>query len=353
MCCRKTIKSMDANFILKKAKNQKFRKKQNDNRSRMGIDNLPDAILEHILSYLSTEDAIRTSILSKRWQYLWTSIPKLHLDEGEPEERMLKPDERMLFMDFVERALALRDSSNIKEFSLSCDVQCDTSRINAWIIAVVKHKVQVLDLYLRNFQEPFALPPSLFTCESLKVLTLKMFHHLKLPSNISFSHLKILTLEKAIFSDDNSTQRLFLGCPVLEELNIIDCIWKNVKAVLIFFPMLRKLFISDEYLFIEKNDENEDKDDLNADADDQNDSNGCQVVIFGTSLQSFSFSGELINEYCLYNSSSIVDASIKVYKRDEEDCYLDAHRVFKILSGLKNVEKLTLFVDTVEVCPNF
>ena len=126
-----------------------------------------------------------------------------------------------------------------------------------------------------------------------------------------------------------------------------------MKAVLIFFPMLRKLFISDEYLFIEKNDENEDKDDLNADADDQNDSNGCQVVIFGTSLQSFSFSGELINEYCLYNSSSIVDASIKVCKRDEEDCYLDAHRVFKILSGLKNVEKLTLFVDTVEVCPNF
>ena len=216
--------------------------------------------------------------------------------------------------------------------------------------SVVKHKVQELDLYLRNFQEPLALSPCLFTCESLEVLILHMFHSLKLPSSISFSCLKKLTLEKVIFSDDHSTQQLFTGCPILEDLFIIDCIWKYVKAVCISSPMLRRLFISDRYLFTEKYDENDDKDDLNAEADDQNDFNGCQVVIFGSSLKSFSFDGQLINDYCFYNPSSIVDASIQLNKRDAEYDFLDAHRVFKLLSGLGNVEKLTLDVDALKVC---
>ena len=102
---------MDVSFPLDKAKKQKFRKKQNANKSRKEIDNLPDPILQHILSYLSTKNAIRTSILSKRWKYLWTSIPKLDFDEG-------ALDRRLMFMKFVERVLALHDPSNIKNFSL-------------------------------------------------------------------------------------------------------------------------------------------------------------------------------------------------------------------------------------------
>ena len=343
MWCRRIVNTMDVSFPLDKAKKQKFRKKQNANKSRKEIDNLPDPILQHILSYLSTKNAIQTSILSKRWKYLWTSIPKLDFDEG-------ALDRRLMFMKFVERVLALHDPSNIKNFSLSCNVQYDTSHINSWICSVVKHKVQVLNLYLRNFQELLALPSCLFTCESLEVLTLNMFHSLKLPSSIFFSSLKILTLEKVIFSDDHSTQQLFMGCPILENLSIVDCIWKNVKTVCISSPMLQRLFISDRYLFTEKYGENDDKDDLNADADDQNDFNGCQVVIFGTSLKSFSFDGELINDYCFYNSSSIVDVSIQVFERNEVDCYLDAHRVYKLLSGLSSLEKLTVSNGTVEVC---
>ena len=98
---------MDVSFPLDKAKKKKFRKKQNANKSGKGINNLPDPILQHILSYLSTKEAVRTSILSKRWKYLWTSIPKIDFNEG-------APDRRMMFMKFVERVLALHGPSNIK-----------------------------------------------------------------------------------------------------------------------------------------------------------------------------------------------------------------------------------------------
>ena len=123
---------MDVSFPLNSGKNRKFRKKQNAKKRRKRIDDLPDLIIQHILSYLSTEEAVRTSILSKRWKYLWTSIPKLDFNEG-------ALDRRIMFMKFVERVLALHDPSDIKKFSLSCNVQYDTSHINAWICSVVMH----------------------------------------------------------------------------------------------------------------------------------------------------------------------------------------------------------------------
>ncbi|CAI9285259.1 unnamed protein product [Lactuca saligna] len=45
------------------------------------ISSMPDAILLLILSRVpSTEEAIRSSILSRRWRNLWTAIPSLYLD---------------------------------------------------------------------------------------------------------------------------------------------------------------------------------------------------------------------------------------------------------------------------------
>ena len=54
---------MDVSFPLDKAKRKKYRKKQNANKSRKGINNLPNPILQHVLSYLSTKEAVRASIL--------------------------------------------------------------------------------------------------------------------------------------------------------------------------------------------------------------------------------------------------------------------------------------------------
>ncbi|CAN6561200.1 unnamed protein product [Malus baccata var. baccata] len=45
------------------------------------ISELPNSLLCHILSFLPILDAAQTTILSRRWENLWTPLPKLVFDD--------------------------------------------------------------------------------------------------------------------------------------------------------------------------------------------------------------------------------------------------------------------------------
>ncbi|KAI3713660.1 hypothetical protein L1987_72243 [Smallanthus sonchifolius] len=42
------------------------------------LSNLPDDLIHKILAFISIKHAIRTSVLSSRWKYIWTSLPCLN-----------------------------------------------------------------------------------------------------------------------------------------------------------------------------------------------------------------------------------------------------------------------------------
>ena len=206
------------------------------------LENLPEDILRHILSFLPTRDAVRTSVLSKVWEYLWASTPNLDFDMYSLAKRKRK---RKLFMNFVERVLYLRDSSVLQRFTLCYDVLQDASRVNSWISVAVRHNVQVLSIKLRNFEDGFSLPYVLFTCKALKSLHLCMPCILNLPTTIWFSNLKILTIKNVTFSDECLTQQFFSGLPVLEKLQLEDCSWGSLKVVRISATNLRFLSVQE------------------------------------------------------------------------------------------------------------
>ncbi|KAI9118763.1 hypothetical protein K1719_010208 [Acacia pycnantha] len=82
---------------------------------RRSSSELPEKVLSHILSFLPTKEAVRTSVLSKRWEYIWTSIPKLRFHHHFTEPSMD-------FVNIIDRLLRLRGSYDITSFSLYIDI---------------------------------------------------------------------------------------------------------------------------------------------------------------------------------------------------------------------------------------
>jgi len=314
---------MEENSLIDKPKRQKLSEEQGIDGNSKCIGNLPDAVLRHIISFLPIKDAVRTSVVSKRWKSLWTSNPILCFWKTLPAKRTL-------LMNFVERVICLRDDSDIKEFTLHCDVQGDASRVKSWITAAVRHNVQSLCICLSKLRGQFSLPRCVFTCETLESFFLDMPCILKVPPIICFSNLKVLSIQSVTFSDDYTTQQFFSGLPVLEMLFLEECRWGCLKVLSICAPKLHSLVIRE------------------ADILSQSDSDGCQVTVFGASLKEFFYTGEFFNEYWLYNSFSVERAEIDVSYSDKRARQV-SYRMFKVLTGLPNVKDLRLYCSAVEV----
>ena len=278
---------MDLNSLISDKKHKKHckgLKGEGKDESSIRICHLPDPILLLIISSLRTKEAIRTSVLSKRWVHLWRDISKIELEEG-------KPDKRQQFIDFVRRLLVVCDCSNLKKFSLACEVGENASLVNEWLHGFINPKIQELSLYLKRIEEPLVFPDHLFTCATMTKFQLNMQHIFKLPFSIHFECLRTLSLKGIIFPDSSSTQRLFSGCPSLEELFLIDCNSVNVKAVTISSPLLQKIFIRE--LNYNDDDESDEDDDLGG----QNVLKCCEVAVFGSNLKSFYYDGVHRNDY--------------------------------------------------------
>lgn len=281
---------------------------------------LPDEILLRVLDCLSTRAAVRTSVLSKRWRHLSKSIPSLDFDD----ENFF---EKSQFLNFVEGALSFRDLSPLKVFSLSCYVAEGESRVNTWIDAAVRRKVQELCLCLVvEIDRPveYTLPYGVFRCETLVKFHLEMFYNFRVPSEVCLPNLKVLTLDFVGFVNDISFEKL-LSCPSLEELSLKSCRCGQIEVLNIGAPNLLKLSIFEPEFFAGLN-------------------RHCQLRIHGVRIKSLRYHGQYGGgDHTISCPSSLVEAVIVAFYPAEENPDRCADRVFKLLKGFSNVERLTLF----------
>ncbi|CAL5195169.1 unnamed protein product [Lathyrus oleraceus] len=120
---------MDANSTINNNKNlQKDNQEEANVESRSRLSDLPDEILQKILSNLPTKEAVATTVLSKRWENQWMYISKIDLkfDESAPEKRQR-------FIEFMDKLLVVCDISKLKMFSLSFEVGEEFPRVNKWL----------------------------------------------------------------------------------------------------------------------------------------------------------------------------------------------------------------------------
>ncbi|KAL1805849.1 hypothetical protein ACET3Z_028917 [Daucus carota] len=177
------------------------------------ISMLSDDVIHQILSYLDARLAVQTSVLSKRWKLVWTTLPFLNFNEY-----------NFIYCKFMNHVFARRDHiSGILKLNL-----CSTNGLNLWLLKkyikyAVSHDVQHLTVESHRY-----CSLSSFNSKTLKELKLTMPFESEdvmkadcwtLP-NLTTLHLKRYGYR---FPNKHKVHELCLNLPALKTLVLKDC----------------------------------------------------------------------------------------------------------------------------------
>ncbi|EYU42232.1 hypothetical protein MIMGU_mgv1a017918mg, partial [Erythranthe guttata] len=193
------------------------------------ISELPKHILQRILYFLSQKDAVRTSVLSKSWSYIWCTRPNLvssYNDSKENKQEFLTTVEQNL-QRYCDQRMCL------EEFSLLIilDNHEYVSLLEKWIptlknMGVKKFRLSIYWKYSRQ------LPSVVFEAESLQDLHMEGFtlDQTTIGRNVLSKHLKRLLLVK-VEIEDGVFQKIISSCPLIETLSLESCErLRNIKV---------------------------------------------------------------------------------------------------------------------------
>ncbi|XP_019088447.1 PREDICTED: putative FBD-associated F-box protein At5g56440 [Camelina sativa] len=219
---------------------------------------LSDDVILKILSFVPTKVAVTTSLLSKRWRYLWKHVPKLWYHDPCNDSEHRKASR------FVDKFLLFHEAPVLETLLLILCRNCPPTDIETWIRIAISRGVRNLQItrYLHRSAtifpdlDPVPLPRSLYTCETLVTLNLEAdFTVNDVPLTICFRSLKVLTLIFLRFSSHDPVHRILSGCPVLEELRLVRGRIDYVKSLTISVPSLQRLIVLDDGVHVPKDDD--------------------------------------------------------------------------------------------------
>ncbi|KAF9624776.1 hypothetical protein IFM89_013857 [Coptis chinensis] len=182
------------------------------------ISNLPLNVIEGILMCLPLRDAVRTSILSRKWRYRWTTIPQLVFDDTcVPVTSSSLAVTKTKFVSFVDRALLLHRGP-IQKFKLSISYLQSCPDIDQWILFLSWRNVKEISLELEE-KEWYKVPSCLFSCQYLTHLELFRCEVHPPPTFKGFSNLKSLSFQQSYF-ENGVVESILSSCPILESFTL-------------------------------------------------------------------------------------------------------------------------------------
>jgi hypothetical protein len=173
------------------------------------IGTLPDDLLQHVLSFLPAQQAVRTCVLARRWRDLWKTATGLLITTGDHE---MEPTPVHELREFVNHLLLLRARAPIDRCKFRFDVVSDDDvpRVSLWIRHVILCQVRLLKLNISRESHPLGL---YFYVDSLPLVS---------------QHLTKLTL---IDTGLNDSFLDFAACPALEDLVIYNGSFVHVSKI--------------------------------------------------------------------------------------------------------------------------
>ncbi|KAM5549755.1 F-box/FBD/LRR-repeat protein [Rosa sericea] len=202
------------------------------------ISSLPDDVTEKILARLPLKEAVRTSILSRKWRYKSEMLQDLVFDD-----RCVSTQSHPTcsFVNIVDHVLLLH-TGPIRKFKLSRRDELATRDMDRWILHLSRNPVikeMILEIWIRN---PYNIPSCLFSCQD--IIYLELYRCLLNPPRSPFKGFR--SLKTLFFENVTIVQDVFenlIGCsPLLEILKLQDCDgFTNLK---IDAPKLRFIYIT-------------------------------------------------------------------------------------------------------------
>lgn len=202
------------------------------------ISRLPDELIHHILSFNSTKLAVQTSVLSKRWYNVWTTLPHLNLTTSHFANSAQ-------FSLFLTRLFANRNHhSDISTVNLYSIHHISLDLLKTIISYVISHNAKTLSIDT-TVAGRGTIPLSVFSSMYLeKLAILRVFPKVKADVGLCWSLPGLTELDVSGCSLPDS----FLELPALRTLSLERCeLPKSFKGL----PVLRRLCL--KYVCVPEN----------------------------------------------------------------------------------------------------
>ncbi|KAL0328227.1 UNVERIFIED_CONTAM: F-box/LRR-repeat protein [Sesamum calycinum] len=298
------------------------------------IDDLPEALLLRILSFLPTINAVRASLVSRGWRDLWRHVPRLNFDMSlyhSPPNALC--ESREFFADFVTQTLLLREHSTLLySFHLLFnyrDYRRTTTQVNSWVRYAIASGVVVLllsfpeDLFVKSEVDSYAD----VTWEKYD------FHFSKIRNSwvscLALDYCRIVW-PKSLPCDGFSSLRSLYLCNVSLRAKVLD----NVVSSCVNLEFLSLSCIS--YLRNFKIHSQTLKELELELFKIRRYKDAGSLEIYAPNLHRISFDRFSVAEYCSRDLSSLVEANVEFWDEDREGFNCE------VLQILTVVERLTL-----------
>lgn len=193
------------------------------------ISGLLDDVLVHLLSFLDIKSAVRTSVLSKRWKYVWTRMMDLAFMKMDVKPEMHK------FCKCMDTVIASNQAPYLKSFRVQyMGVDSHSADVDNWVNFAFQKKVHNLSLIFLSSHSRLGSPTIRFS--NLHTSSLE-----NIATALECLQLQYVSIDTALID------WVVSNCPNLEQLSLCGCkpiSFVTSKKLVISCPKLKHLELS-------------------------------------------------------------------------------------------------------------